>query len=102
MEIELVIDTFKNVLNDYKLAYKGNLYITSIFICSHVFYKYGVEIESLFSKTGYYKNYIDHTALKMPFYVYKSNKLTLKWKISFLKKEIKSLSKLQKKGYTHI
>ena len=101
MKIQIVIDTFKNVLKDYELAHKNKFYIVT-FICNHAFYKYNVQLQSLFSKTGYYKNYVDHSALEIPFNVLISNKLTLKWKISFLKKEIKSLKSLQKKGYTHI
>jgi len=100
MEITLVIDAFSKVLKDYEKAYKNNLDIQE-YICLHAKEKYNVILHSLFFPNGYYKNYVNTIALNIPKNIISDNDI-LKFKISFLKTEIKELTKLQKQGYTHI
>ena len=106
MKITLIINTFKKVLKDYEKEYKKNNFLIgnlSAFICYHAAGKYNIYLQSIFCKAGYYRNYVNTNALKLPDSAFlKGYWGILKWKINFLKQEIKELTLLKEQGYTHI
>jgi hypothetical protein len=118
MKIEKLLNLFKKLLILYKEAYNKKYDYFTLYkngmnqgLCNCSYKNYNIDIYSLFSKEGYYKNYVDNhcTLINMPlvckaiFYNQKSiHKKCILPRIEFLKKEIKSLQKLLDKGYTHI
>ena len=95
MKITDVIKEFKNILLVFKNEH------CSTFICCNT---NNYEVKELFKEYGYYKNYMNGIVLYTPYSyaVEDIDKLIIKYKINFIKKEIISLNKLLKTGYTDI
>lgn len=104
MKISKLIKAFEQCLEAYE-TYTSK----SQFLCiqSHKHNKTKINISSVFKQDGYYRNFCklgylipENKSIINFFYspVYE----IIEFKIQFLKKEITSLKKLQKKGYTHV
>ena len=94
MKITEAINEFKRILNLFEKNKEG-----STFLCLN---SNNNEFKDLFKhKNGtYYINYVGFSALDCPYKVYTEK--CKQWKIRFMKKEIKELTTLLKKGYTDI
>ena len=107
MKIEKVINTFKLVKTYFKvyLDSDNNDYyydnIISGYICNVSKHRYGVNVSSLFSETGYYRHYMNGYTLYTGKVRIGTRKF-LEWKVAFLETEIKELTSLLKQGYTDI
>jgi hypothetical protein len=112
MKIEKLIDVFEKLLPIYEKAYKRNHKLSkledlnlSLGLC-WASLTYNVEyLGNVFCyKKGYYKNCLPIILNGEPTYLFPKPKTAkdLKPRIDFMKSEIKSLKRLQKKGYTDI
>lgn len=110
MEIEKLIEAFQLAIPTYQKAvdekwdwYKISKNDMERGLCLYMqkYNKYNKSIKYVFAE--YYINYLNKYSYLFPIYIRKySISESIKPRLDFMKREVKDLKKLMKKGYTHV